>query len=321
MAEEDYDVVIVGGGVAGLTAALYASRQKLRTLVIAKDIGGQATLAPHIENYPGAPMVSGFELAQTVMEQAQRFGAEIAFDEAVEAEERDGRFVVRTRGGIEYSSLALILAFGKSPRELGVPGEKRLAGKGVSYCAICDAPLYREKRVLVVGWGEPALEAVKLLCKYGNRVYLAHRGRSRVPRERIEAECGDRFEELPETVVKEVKGEERVESVVLENSATGERRELQVDGVFVELGYEAKTEWVKGFVELNENGEIIVDRLCETSRPGVFAAGDVTDIPYKQAVIAAAQGAVAALSAYNYLQKKRGGAKIKADWRELLEEG
>lgn len=306
-----YDVVIVGGGAAGLSAALYASRQKLRTLVIAKDIGGQATLAPHIENYPGVMMTSGFELTQVMMEQAQQFGAELAFDEAVEAGEAENGFYVKTRGGMEYRAQALILAFGKSPREMGVPGEDRLTGKGVSYCAVCDAPLYRNRRVAVVGWGEPAAEAVKLLCSYGNKVYLIHRGKGE-----LKLEC--KFEEFPETVVKEVKGGERVEALVLENLGTGERRELPVDGVFVELGYEAKTGWVKGFVELNDNGEIIVDKLCRTSRAGVFAAGDVTDIPYKQLVVSAAQGAIAALSAYNYIQELRGGTKIKTDWKELL---
>lgn len=313
--------MVVGGGPAGLSAALYAARQRLKTLVVAKDIGGQATLAPRIENYPGAPAVSGFELAQTMMEQAQEFGAEIVYDEVLEVGEREGRFYARTRGGAEYEAEALILAFGKTPRPMGVPGEERLTGKGVSYCAVCDAPLYKGKRVIVVGVGEPALEAARLLCKYGNKVYLAHRGKTFKAREELMRECEKLgVEILPNTLVKEVKGAEKVEAVVLENLDTKQTQELKVDGVFVELGYIAKTEWVRDFVELNENGEIIIDRLCRTSRPGVFAAGDVTDTPYKQAIIAAAQGTIAALSAYNYIQEKRGKPAIKADWRELLEE-
>ena len=320
MSSETYDILIVGGGPAGLSAALYAARQKLKTLVIARDIGGQATLAPRIENYPGIPMVSGFELAQTMQEQVQEFGAEIVYDEAVEVAEQDGVFTVRTYGGGEYQAQTLVLAFGKTPREMGVPGEKRLTGRGVSYCTICDAPLYKRKHVLVVGAGELAVEAAELLCSYENKVYISHRGSVLAGSEKLLEKCRELgVETLPNTVVREVKGEQKVEAVVLENLKTGEVRELPVDGVFVELGYVAKTKWVQGFVELNENGEIVADKLCRTSRRGVFAAGDVTDTPYKQAVIAAAQGAIAALSAYNYLREKGGKPPIKADWREILE--
>ncbi len=313
MSDNIFDTIVVGGGPAGLSAALYAARQRLRTLLITKDVGGQMTLAQKIENYPGAPFISGIELAQTMLEQAQKFGAEVLYDEVTRVEEADGGFQVHTRGGGTYRSQTLILAFGKTPREIGVPGEQRLTGRGVSYCAICDAPLYRGKRVLIVGWGEPAFEAADLLCRYQNKVYIVHRGRGQAGelRERCDVEV------IPQSEVAEIKGGIKVESVVLKNLATGETRELEVDAVFVELGYVAKTEWVKDFVKLNEQGEIIVDNLCRTSRPGVYAAGDVTNIPYKQAVIAAAQGTIAALEAYNYIQQKKGKPTIKSDWREL----
>ncbi|MCS7125689.1 MAG: FAD-dependent oxidoreductase [Aigarchaeota archaeon] len=319
MSNVDYDVIIVGGGIAGLSAALYAARQKLRTLIITKDVGGQLTLTPSIENFPGYKSISGYDLASRVLEQVQHYGVEMLFDEVVEIEER-GIFILKTRDGYELTSEAVILAFGKTPREMNVPGEEKLKGRGVSYCAICDAPLYRGKNVAVYGWGPQAFEAVTLLCEYDNKVYLIHRGKSRIDPNTLSRNCKERFEEYPETIVKEVRGEEKVDSIILESLVDRRVWELKVDGIFVELGYEMKTKWIKSFVELNDNGEIIIDPLCNTSKRGVFAAGDITNIPYKQAIISAGQGAIAALSAYNYIQEKRGGVKIKSDWRELLKD-
>ncbi|MEN2975076.1 MAG: FAD-dependent oxidoreductase [Candidatus Caldarchaeales archaeon] len=319
MSNVDYDVIVVGAGVAGLSAALYTSRQKLRTLIITKDVGGQLTLTSNIENFPSYMSISGYDLASKILQQTQHYGVEIFFDEVVELQDI-GVFILKTRSGYELTSEAVILAFGKTPREMKVPGEEKLKGKGISYCAICDAPLYRGKTVAVYGWGPQAFEAVNLLCEYDNKVYLIHRGKSRLDPKSLPRNCGERFEEFSETIIKEVKGEEKVDSIVLESLADKRTWELRVEGVFVELGYETKTDWIKNIVQLNENGEIVIDSLCNTSRKGVFAAGDITNIPYKQAVISAGQGAIAALSAYNYIQEKRGGVKIKSDWRELLRE-
>ncbi|MCL7394647.1 MAG: FAD-dependent oxidoreductase [Thaumarchaeota archaeon] len=310
-----YDIIIVGGGAAGLTAALYATRQGLKTLVVAKDIGGQLTLASQIENYPGIKALAGLELAQSIKEQAEEFGAEFVYDEAIGISQLDNAFRISTKVSGDYDALAVILAFGKTPRSLGVPGEDRLVGRGVSYCAICDAPLFRGKKVAVVGWGEHAFKAVKVLRAYGNKVYIIHRGEAKLTDEELVRESESmNVVYMPNSVVLEIKGDTRVRSIVLKNAKTGEEGELEVDGVFVEMGYTAKTDWVKGFVQLNENGEIVTDKLGMTSRPGVFAAGDVTDILYKQAVIAAAQGAIAALSAYNYIQRLRGLPTKKSDW-------
>ncbi|MEM2846621.1 MAG: FAD-dependent oxidoreductase [Nitrososphaerota archaeon] len=311
-----YDVLIVGGGVAGLTAALYSARQGMRTLVITMDIGGQLLVAPRIENFPASPPISGFELANSILEQAREFGAEVIYDEAVGVEEAEGGFKVRCRGG-EYEGRALILAVGKKPRKLGVPGEDLFAGRGVSYCAICDAPLYRGRKVAVVGWGEQAHEAASILGNYHNRVYVIHSGRpmegDRILRELRELGA----EVMPGMRVEEIAGDTVVRKLIMRRLDDGERVELEVDGVFVELGYAADTGWLKEFVQLNERGEIIVDRLGRTSRRGVFAAGDVCDMPYKQAVIAAAQGAIAALSAHNYLRGLSGEPEIRGDWRKL----
>ncbi len=310
-----YDIIIVGGGAAGLTAALYATRQGLKTLVITKDIGGQLTLAPRIENYPGIKAVAGLELAQSIKEQAEEFGAEFVYDEAIGISQLNNTFRVSTKVSGDYDALAVILAFGKTPRSLDVPGEDRLVGRGVSYCAICDAPLFRGKKVAVVGWGDHAFNAVKILRAYGNKVYIIHRGEAKLTDEELIRESESmNVVYVPNSTVSEIKGDTKVRSIVLKNVKTGEESELEVDGVFVEMGYMAKTDWMKGFVQLNENGEIVTDKLGMTSRPGVFAAGDVTDTLYKQAVIAAAQGAIAALSAYNYIQQLRGRPTKKSDW-------
>ena len=312
-----YDVLVIGGGPAGLTAALYASRQGFKTALVTIDIGGQLIMSPRIENFPALPPLSGYELANNILEQVKELGCELVYDEAVKISEKDDGFTVHLKSGQQYDSKTIILAIGKKPRKLNVPGEEKFSGRGVSYCAVCDAPLYREKKVAVVGWGEPAYEAVSILRKYGNQVFVIFPGRA-------SGELADKIREMgseiiDRTKVVEVKGDLVVKSITLENLDTKERKDLEVDGVFVEMGYIADTSWVKDLVKINENGEIVVDKLCRTSRDGIFAAGDVTDMPYKQAVIAAAQGAIAALSASNYLMKLAGKPEIKSDWRKLTE--
>lgn len=316
-----YDVIIVGGAAAGLTAALYTSRQGLKTLVITKDIGGQAVLTPHIENYPGFERVSGIELMQLFEEQVRSFGTEFRFEEVIDVKQEENWFKVKTRLG-EYECKALILAFGKTPRDLGVSGEEKLVGKGVSYCAICDAPLFKDRVVSVAGWGDQALEAVELLCKFAKKVYLIHRGPELLANESLVTLCKSKgnVEELPKTSVIEIKGESRVESIVVQDETSGEKKELKVDGIFVEMGSVPKTSFLKGFVELNERGEIVVDKNCMTSRQGVFAAGDVTDIPFKQVIISAGEGAKAGLAAYNYIQRIYGKPAIRADWKTIKNE-
>ena len=310
-----YDVLIVGGGPAGLSAAIYSSRQGFKTGIITIDIGGQLTLTPMIENYPGVSATSGFKLVGVMMEQVTSFGVELIYDEAIGVEEVDDGFRVKTRGGKTYEGKALILAFGKKPRKLKALNEERFVGRGVSYCAVCDAPFYKNKRLLVVGWGEPALEAVSILRRYDNEVLVAHESRR-------SDDFAEKLKELEVEFiqgvrVEEIRGRDFVEEVVLKDLKTGEEKILKVNGIFVELGYVTETDWIKGFVEIDEKGEIIVDELGRTSREGVFAAGDVTDFPYKQAVIAAAQGAIAALSASNYLRRIMGKSEIRSDWRKL----
>lgn len=310
-----YDLIVVGSGTAGMTAALYAARRALKVLVLAKNIGGQMNLAVEIENYPGFEKISGFELAQKMKQQAERAGAVFVADEIIRLTKRDDIFEL---GGAEnkYASRAVVLAFGLTPRNLNVPGERELTGRGVSYCATCDGPLYKNKIVGVVGGGNSAMEATEYLARLAKKVYLIHRSdvfqaeKSLV--EQIKATANVVCECF--MAVKEIKGDKKIKSVILATvDQPNQVKELSLDGLFVEIGYEAKTGWLKDAVVLNDRGEIKINRHNEASVPGVFAAGDCADTHYKQVVISAGEGAKAALSAYKYLAATTG--KIVApDW-------
>ena len=316
-----YDVVVVGGASAGLTAAMYASRQGLKTLIITKDIGGQALLTNDIENYPAFEHVGGFELMNRFEQQAKNFGAEFVYEEVSSIQEHKIRqFTIKTTTNSQYDTRTVILAFGKTPRDLNVPGEKELNGKGVSYCAVCDGPLFKNKTVSVVGIGESALEAAIYLKQLASKVNIIHRSDKPIGSEETidllqQQQFNSKISFIANSVVKSINGSSKVESLTLFNSKTSSESKIAVDGVFVEMGYIAKTDIVKDLVQLNDNQEIVVDKYCATSCEGIFAAGDVTDVPYKQAVISSGQGAIAALSAYNYIQKLAGKPTIKSDWK------
>jgi thioredoxin reductase (NADPH) len=319
-----YDVLVVGGASAGLTAAMYASRQSLKTLVITKDIGGQALLTNAIENYPPFEHIGGFELMQKFEQQARNFGAEFAYEEVLSITHHEGGgFIIKTSNNDkEYTGYALILAFGKTPRNLNVKGEKELNGRGVSYCAVCDGPFFKNKKVAIVGAGDPALEAALYLKELASQLYIIHSTDKPVGSEESidllqNKDNNHKISFISNSIVKSINGNSKVESLTLYNSKTKSESKLDVDGIFVEMGYVARTDIVKDLVKLNDNKEIIVDKYCGTSAKGIFAAGDVTDVPYKQAIISAGQGAIAALSAYNYIQRLKGKPAIKADWKSL----
>ena len=323
-----YDVIIVGGASAGLTAAMYASRQGLKTLVVTKDIGGQALLTDDIENYPAFEHIGGFELMQKFEQQARNFGSEFAYEEvrSITEDKKLSYFIIKTNNSSnEYSSRALILAFGKTPRDLNVPGEKELKGRGVSYCAVCDGPFFKNKKVAIVGAGDPALEAALYLNELVSQLYIIHKTDKLVGSEETidllqnkENTNGEKISFISNSIVKAINGNSKVESLTLFDSKTKSESKLNVDGIFVEIGYAARTDIVKDLVQLDDNNEIIVDKYCGTSSKGIFAAGDVTDVPYKQAIISAGQGAIAALSAYNYIQKLKGKPSIKTDWKSSV---
>ncbi|MEM0333676.1 MAG: thioredoxin-disulfide reductase [Candidatus Aenigmatarchaeota archaeon] len=313
---EKYDVIIVGAGAAGLTAAIYARRRMLKTLVISLNIGGQALLTDQIENYPGYLDKSGPKLMKIMENQARNFGAEILLGYVNKIEKSNDGFKVISNVG-EFESKTVIVAAGKVPRRLNVPGEEKFLGRGISTCVTCDAPFAKNKVVAVVGGGNSALEGVEVVSKFASKVYLIHR------REEFRADevTVEKVKKLPNvefvlnSVIIEFLGDKKLEKIRVQNLKSGEVKEIEVQMVFLEIGHETKVDFVKDLVKLNEYGEIITNKLGETSCPGIFAAGDVTDSPYKQLVIAASEGAIAALSAYNYIAKKEGRAGIKVDWK------
>jgi thioredoxin reductase (NADPH) len=316
-----YDIIIIGGASAGLTSAMYTSRQGLKTLVITKDIGGQALLTSNIENYPAFEHIGGFELMKRFEEQAKNFGAEFVYEEVASIiQVKNNCFIVNTKSSDEqYSAHAIILAFGKTPKDLAVPGENKLKGRGISYCAVCDGPLFKERKVAIIGSGEPALEAAMFLKELASKVYIIHATDKPIGSEEIISllENDNSVSFLSNCSVKSINGNLKVESLTITNTKDKSETELDVDGIFIEIGYTTKTDFIQDLIQLNNNKEIIVDKYCATSNQGIFAAGDVTDVPYKQAIISAGQGSIAALSAYNYLQKLKGKAAIKTDWKSV----
>lgn len=310
---ENYDVIIIGGGAAGLTAAIYTCRKKLKTAIITLDVGGQTMLTNHIENYPGFDLVPGPELMSKFMQQASKFGAEMIMGEVNLIKKKKTGFSVELKNKETYNSKTIILAFGKTARRMNIPGEDKFFGRGVSTCATCDAPFYKEKIVAVVGGGNSALEAAELLTQFAKKIYLIHR-RNEFRADEITIEKIKKLKKLEillNYTPNEVKGDKFVESFVIENVKTKEQKTLKVDGVFVEIGYELKTDWLKELLDLNDSGEIKIDERCRTSQSGIFAAGDVTTVPFKQTIISAGEGAKAGLEAYKYIK----GDSTAIDWK------
>jgi thioredoxin reductase (NADPH) len=313
---KEYDCIIVGAGAAGLTAAIYAARRTLKTIVITKDLGGQASIAGVVENYPGIGKDTGMEIMERFKNQAEEFGAEIVYKEVESIVKKDEQFLVKTAGQ-DFVCRVVILAFGLTPRDLNVPGEAEFKNKGVSYCSTCDGPLFKDKTVVVVGGGNSALDSAELLSKIAQKVYLIHRG-DEFRGEMIildKLRASNNVSILMNTEITEITGDQIVKEIEILNNQSEKKERLICDGVFVEVGYIAKTDIVKDLVERNERNQIIIGTNCETSCRGVFAAGDVTDITYKQIVISAGEGAKAALQAYKYLQQKT-GKSVGVDWGE-----
>lgn len=303
-----YDLIIIGGGPAGVSAGVYAARKKINTLFITKDFSGQFFVAKKIENWIGTPEISGVELAKKLENHLKKYSSNIKINEgeiARKIRKVDNYFEVETQKG-KYQAKAIIIATGSRRRKLNILGEKKFEGKGVSYCSTCDAPLFKNKNVVVVGGGNAGLEAARDLLAYANKIYILELS------DKLKADAvlvdkikqSKKVEFIFNSKAIEIKGEKFVKELVYENLKEDQKKSLQVDGVFVEIGSLPNSDLVADLVELNNKKEIVINqKTCETSVSGIFAAGDVTDVLYKQNNISVGDGIKALLSAHEYLKK------------------
>lgn len=310
-----YDLIIIGAGPAGLTAALYASRRKLKTLVISKDLGGQAAMTDKIHNYPGIKFTAGLPLMQSFKEQAAEYGAEFLFQEATGIARDGDNFIVQT-GKEQFESRTVILAFGLTPKDLGVPGESDYKGNSV-FCAPTEhGPRFAGKDIAIVGGGNSAFDSVMYLQPIAQKMYLIHR-RDNFRGEEISLEKIKAFQNLEfvlNTEVVEVKGNSEMTSVVVKDVKTNVTREISISAVCVNIGYAAQTKWIGDLVDRDKRGHIVASDDTITKTPGLFAAGDCTISPYKQIITSGAEGCKAALKAYEYLLAKDGKRAVMIDW-------
>ena len=300
-----HDLIIVGGGPAGIAAGVYAARKQLKTLLISVDIGGQINNTWGIENYLGYQFIEGPELINKFQTQVSQFPIDQKIgDKVSQVSKIDGGFEAVTEAGDKYQAKAVILATGKKPRKLNVQGETELTGRGVTYCAICDGPVFTGQRVAVVGGGNSALEATLDMVKIAEHVDLVSltplTGDPILISQLANAKNLSIFTEH-QTV--EIKGKDLVEGALIKDSKNGKEKHLDITGIFIEIGLVPNSDAVKGLVELNKQGEVTITPTCETTVPGLYAAGDVTDVPEKQIIVAAGEGAKAALQAHRYLQR------------------
>jgi thioredoxin reductase (NADPH) len=309
-----YDVIIIGAGPAGLSAGLYSARAKMSTLILEKSkTGGQIVTTDEVANYPGSVHdATGPSLIARMAEQCDEFGAERKKDGISEISLEGDIKVLKGESGEEYKSRVVIVATGATPRKIGCPGEKELTGKGVSYCATCDADFFTDLEVFAIGGGDTAVEEAMYLTKFARKVTLVHRrDQFRAAKSIVEkAKKNEKIEYLMDSVVNEIKGDGIVESIVIKNTKTGELTEIFAPeedgtfGVFSFVGYVPQTELFKGVLELNESGYIKTDENMKTNIPGVFAAGDVRVKSLRQVVTATADGAISAVQAEKYIEEK-----------------
>jgi len=301
---EEYEAVIIGGGPAGLTAGLYTSRGRLNSLLIERGMmGGQIVNAEQVDNYPGFPAgISGFELGKLMHEQATKYQLKVVIGEATGIEIKEGQRVVKTTGG-DFLAKAVIIAGGSEGYKLGIPGEEEFTGKGVSYCATCDATFFRDQLVAVVGGGDAAITEALHLARFASRVTVIHRRRqlraSRILQEKAFAEPKIGF--MWDTVAEKIEGEDLVKKIRLRQVKTGKKSTLDVGGVFISIGLKPNTAYLKGVLPLDADGHIITNDRLETEIPGIFAAGDVRHNSARQAIAAAGDGATAAIYAEKFI--------------------
>ena len=305
-----HDLIIIGGGPAGLTAGLYTARARLDVLLLERLApGGQVLNTDWVENYPGFPDgVSGFELVERMKTQAENFDLPIQLEEVMGLESSPEKKIVTTNKG-QLEARALLIATGATPKKLGIEGEELLTGKGVSYCATCDGPFYKDQEVVVIGGGDTALEEAIFLTRFASTIHLAHRRDElrgiKLLQDRAMAQEKIKF--IWDTIPLKILGENGVEGIELKNVKTGELSRREVQGVFIFIGTEPNADLIKGIVEQDENGFVVTDEKMETSVPGVFAAGDIRSKPWRQISTAVGEGATASFYAEKYLEDLQQG--------------
>ncbi len=311
--EKIYDVIIIGGGAAGLTAGIYLTRARMDTLLIEKmSPGGQAILTEVIENYPGFPQgITGPELMQKIEEQALRFGLKIEYGEVVKVEikeEKQGKIKTVKTDNQEYKTLAIIVASGAEARKLGVPGEEELRGRGISYCATCDAPFFQNQKIVVVGGGDTAIEETLYLTKFAREIIIIHRRdrlrATKILQERVFSNKKINFA-WDSTVIK-ILGQEKVEGILIKKVKTGQEKEISCQGVFMFVGNLPNTKFLQGVIKLDDKGYIITDDNMMSSYEGIYACGDVRKKILRQVVTACGEGATAAFAAEKYIEELKG---------------
>ena len=315
---QEFEIVIVGAGPAGLSAGIYVARQNVSCLIVSKDLGGQMNLIPRLENYPGAIMTSGQILAKTLETQYLSFKGEIVYDTVEKIDEFEGGFKIKTTRS-EYAAKSVVLAPGKVPNMLGLENESDYFNKGIHYCTKCDAPFYQGRITASVGVGNYLLESGLLLSRMASKMYLILRGAKLAGDKDLVAaiENNKNIEIVTQSSVKAISGNSVLQQITIVDSS-GAEKVLDVDALFIEMGSKINLDYVKHLVKINTKGEIEIESGGMTSHPAIFAAGDATTIPYKQIIVACGDGSNAGLSAFNYLEKLKGKPGVRADWKKQI---
>ena len=315
---QEFEIVIVGAGPAGLSAGMYVARQNVSCLIISKDLGGQMNLIPKLENYPGTIMSSGQILAKTLETQYLSFKGEIVYDTVEKIDESEDGFKIKTTRS-EYKAKAIVLAPGKVPNMLGVENESEYFNKGIHYCTKCDAPFYQGRTTASVGVGSYLVESGLLLSRMASKMYLILKGSKLAGDKDLVAtlENNKNIEIITQSSVKSISGNSALQQITIVDSS-GAEKVLDVDALFIEMGSKINLDYVKHLVKINTKGEIEIESGGMTSHPAIFAAGDATTIPYKQIIVACGDGSNAGLSAFNYLEKLKGKPGIRADWKKQI---
>jgi len=315
---QEFEIVIVGAGPAGLSAGMYIARQNVSCLIISKDLGGQMNLIPKLENYPGTIMSSGQILAKTLETQYLSFKGELIYDTVEKIDESDTGFKIKTTRS-EYKAKAIVLAPGKVPNMLGVENESEYFNKGIHYCTKCDAPFYQGRTTASIGVGSYLVESGLLLSRMASKMYLILNGSKLAGDKDLVAtlENNKNIEIITRSSVKSISGNSTLQQITIVDSS-GSEKVLDVDALFIELGSKINLDYVKHLVKINTKGEIEIESGGMTSHPAIFAAGDATTIPYKQIIVACGDGSNAGLSAFNYVEKLKGKPGIRADWKKQI---